>query len=179
MPGQNRPLEEAESFAQLYARAHLIVFRFIYGLHGGPLQEVEDLTTETFMRAWKARKRFAGDQDAAVGWLLRIARNLVIDTRRRRSVRGEDRYLEELSDYLQLSAPIPNPEEQTIREEQFRVLWEQLQALPVEQREMIVLRYILGWPVKRIAAHLGLLENTISVTLRRVLMRLRRDWPES
>jgi RNA polymerase sigma-70 factor (ECF subfamily) len=179
MPGQNRPLEEAESFAQLYARAHLIVFRFIYGLHGGPSQEVEDLTTETFMRAWKARKRFEGDQDGAISWLLQIARNLVIDTRRRKSVRGEDRYLEELNDYLRFPAPIPNPEEQTLRKEQFRVLWEQIQALPEEQREMVVLRYILGWQVKRIAAHLGLLENTVSVTLRRILMRLRRDWPES
>jgi RNA polymerase sigma-70 factor (ECF subfamily) len=179
MPGQNRPLEEAESFAQLYARAHLIVFRFIYGLHGGPSQEVEDLTTETFMRAWKARKRFEGDQEAALSWLLQIARNLVIDTRRRKSVRGEEQYLEELSDYLQFAAPAPNPEEQSLKKEQFRILWEQIQALPPEQREMIVLRYILGWQVKRIAAHSGLLENTVSVTLRRILMRLRRNWPES
>lgn len=43
---------------------------------------------------------------------------------------------------------------------------------------MIVLRYVLGWPVKRIAEHLDMLENTVSVNLRRILQRMQRDWPE-
>jgi DNA-directed RNA polymerase specialized sigma24 family protein len=32
-----------------------------YGLTGGPLEEVEDLTADTFARAWKARHTFGGD----------------------------------------------------------------------------------------------------------------------
>ena len=83
MSGQSISLRNAESFAKLYDRAHVIVFRFIYSLHGGPPQEVEDLTAETFSRAWKARHRFSGNESAAIGWLLQIARNLVIDAHRR------------------------------------------------------------------------------------------------
>jgi DNA-directed RNA polymerase specialized sigma24 family protein len=43
---------------------------------------------------------------------------------------------------------------------------------------MVVLRYVLDWRVKRVAQHMGLAENTVSVTLRRALARLRQAWPE-
>jgi DNA-directed RNA polymerase specialized sigma24 family protein len=48
----------------------------------------------------------------------------------------------------------------------------------VEQREILVLRYVLGWPVKRIGEYLGILENTVSVSIRRSLQRLRDRWPQ-
>jgi len=175
MPSRHTPLAEAEAFAELYQRTHLVVFRYIYALTGGPQQEVEDLTADTFIRAWKARHRFEGDQEAALSWLLRIARNLVIDSHRRTKVRGVET---NLKDAL-LIAPDASPEEQVARQEQFNALWVIISTLPPQHREMIVLRYVLGWPVKRIAAHLNMLENTTSVNLRRILQRIQRDWPDN
>ena len=174
MPSRQTPLAEAEAFAELYQRTHLVVFRYIFALNGGPQQEVEDLTTDTFIRAWKARQRFEGDQEAALSWLLRIARNLVIDSHRRTKVRGVETNLE---DDL-LITPDASPEEQVARKEQFNALWVIISTLQPQHREIIVLRYVLGWPVKRIAAHLNMLENTTSVNLRRILQRIQRDWPE-
>ena len=84
---QRNPLQSVEAFDQLYQSTHLIIFRYIYGLHGGSQEDVEDLTANTFTRAWKARSRFNGDPSAAIGWLLKIARNLVIDDYRRRKIR--------------------------------------------------------------------------------------------
>ena len=52
-------------------------------MHGGPREEVEDLTSETFTRAWKSRNKFTGDDHDALCWLFTIARNLVIDVHRR------------------------------------------------------------------------------------------------
>jgi len=173
MPSRHTPIAEAEAFAELYQRTHLVVFRYIYGLSGGPQQEVEDLTAETFMRAWKARQRFTGAEEAALSWLLKIARNLVIDTHRRTKVRGEET---NLIDAL-LIAPDASPEEQVARHEQFNTLWVIIHNLEPQHREIIVLRYVLGWSVKRIAAHLNMLENTTSVNLRRILQRMQRDWP--
>ncbi len=178
MTGSISPLNDAEAFSQLYTRSHMIVFRFIYGLHGGPNQEVEDLTSETFMRAWNARHRFEGDHDAALSWLLKIARNLVIDTHRRSKSRGILQDIDDPSIHLRLSNPDGTPEEITAAKEKFNTLWNLLLSLPAEKREIITLRYILGWPVKRIATHLERNENTISVNLRRILIQLRRDWPE-
>ncbi len=89
------PFHSAAAFAELYAHAHLPVYRFLYGLHGGSVEDVEDLTAETFMRAWQARDRFDGDPSAALGWLLKIARRLTIDAHRRRNVRGLTEPLDE------------------------------------------------------------------------------------
>ena len=174
MSSRQAPLADAEAFSQLYERTHLIVFRYIFSFHGGPQQEVEDLTADTFMRAWKARRRFEGDEDAALSWLLKIARNLVIDSQRRTKVRGVDISLEDAL----LIAPDSTPEEKVALYEQFETLWMAISAMQPSHREMIVLRYVLGWPVKRIAEHLDMLENTVSVNLRRILQRMQRDWPE-
>jgi RNA polymerase sigma-70 factor (ECF subfamily) len=174
MKGQNVSLQDANTFRRLYDHAHVIVYRYIYGSLGGPAQEVEDLTAETFTRAWKARQRFEGDEGAAVGWLLQIARNLVIDAYRRNKVHGVD---EEFED-AQLSFPQVSPEERLLIREQVRILQGLLHELGQEQREMIVLRYILDWPVNRIAGQMGMLENTVSVNLRRILQRLRENWPD-
>jgi RNA polymerase sigma-70 factor, ECF subfamily len=151
---------------------HLSVFRYVYGLSGGPQQEVEDLTAETYARAWKTRQRFNGDDRAALGWLLRIAKNLIIDLSRRRKVRDVDEEvdIELLVDANQL------PELDVIACEQIATLWRMLKSLPEDTREMLILRYMLGWQVKQVANHLRTSENNVSVTIRRALQRLQRDW---
>jgi RNA polymerase sigma-70 factor (ECF subfamily) len=169
-----RSIPDADAFARLYEETYLIVFRYIYGLSGGPLQEAEDLTAETYARAWKNHQHFNGDANAALGWLLRIARNLAIDLSRRRKVRDVDEeFLVEL-----LTDSQPALEVDVITREQIAILWMLLSTLPDEVREMLVLRYILGWQVKQIAGHLALNENNVSVTIRRALKSLQRDWPQ-
>ena len=83
MARQTASIQDAQAFSQLYERSHLIIYRFIYGMVGGPTEEVEDITAEAYLKAWKARHRFSGDEDAAVSWLIAISRNLVIDRYRR------------------------------------------------------------------------------------------------
>jgi RNA polymerase sigma-70 factor (ECF subfamily) len=166
-------LRSAEIFQQLYAQSYLAVFRFIYGLHGGPAEEVEDLAAETFARAWKSRRRFQGSQRAALGWLFKIARNLVIDQHRRQ----QNRSIHEDIERVLLPASEPNPEDQTQVREQVQILWSLLPTLPHQQREILVLRYMLGWRVQEIGEFLEMNENTVSVYIRRALKRLRQDWP--
>jgi len=168
------PYHSAEAFSQLFESAHLSVFRYIYGLTGGPTQEVEDLTAEVFLKAWTARDSFEGSAEAALGWLLLIAKRLVIDAYRKRERQKTEPGIEDLI----VAAPDASIEEQTITAEQIEILWSLLQDLPDDPREMLVLRYMLGWRVNRIAAHFGIVENTVSVTLRRTISRLQRDWPQ-
>jgi RNA polymerase sigma-70 factor (ECF subfamily) len=139
------------------------------------LKEVEDLTAETYTRAWKTRQRFDGDEGAALGWLLRIARNLAIDLSRRRKIRDVDENVP--IDFL--ADPHLAPEGDVLLREQIKILWELLGTLPEDVREMIVLRYILGWQVKQVASHLGMNDNHVSVTIHRALKSLQRDWPGS
>lgn len=173
MKGQSANLRDANTFRRLYERAHVIVYRYIYGSLGGSAQEAEDLAAETFIRAWKARQRFEGDDEAAIGWLIQIAHNLIIDDYRRKKTRKIDEELDE----TRLNVSQAGPEERLLNQEQVQILQQMLLELDPDQREMIVLRYILEWPVYQIARHKGMLENTVSVNLRRALQRLRERWP--
>ena len=170
---ENISLRDTESFKLFYEHNHLIVFRFIYGLHGGSHQDVEDLTSEVFMRAWKSRNKFTGSEQAGLGWLLKIARNLVIDTHRRHKLRGLSRDIERHI----IPSDERSPEEQTQIKEQVKTLWSLLNKLPNLQREILVLRYILGWRVQDISKYSEMKENTVSVYITRALKRLRQNWP--
>jgi RNA polymerase sigma-70 factor, ECF subfamily len=158
------------SFRALYELNHLPVFRYVYALTAGSQEEAEDLTAETFLRAWKARHRFEGDRERAIGWLIGIAKRLVIDNYRR-TVRAT----RVLTGDLQ---PEASPEQTAIYEEQQQVLLRLVANLPDEQREIIILRYLLGWRVNEIARHMGASENKISVSLHRTLSKLREKWTE-
>src|SRR4030065_1834663 len=175
------PLQDTESFSNLFSRTQLIIFRYIYGLHGGPLEEVEDLTSDTYIRAWKSRTRFSGDDQDALCWLFTIARHLVIDAHRKyKSHHGEsidrldDTFLEEM-----FLSTTDSPEQRDANREQFTNLWKVLQDLSHERREMLVLRYMLGWQVKQIARYLKMEENTVSVYIHRSLEQIRRDWSDA
>ena len=168
------PYKTQAAFQALYLETHLSVFRYIYGLNGGSIPDAEDVTADTFTRAWKSRARFAGDADAALGWLLKIARNRVIDMHRQYHRRKTDTGIEQ----MELVAPDAGPEEQVILDEQSQILQGLLRELPDDKREMLVLRYMLGWPVQRIAQHFDLRENTVSATIRRSLQQLRANWPQ-
>ncbi len=174
------PLSAANDFAAFYEHSHLPVFRYIYGLTGGPREEVEDLTAETFARAWKARHTFDDrssdvEGSAALGWVLKIARRLVIDNYRRQQVRK----VEEHPDLGDLPALDGHPEQAALAKEQRQTLWRLLLDLPEEPREILILRYLLGWRVSQIADYLGKPENTISVTVRRTLARMQQAWPQA
>jgi RNA polymerase sigma-70 factor (ECF subfamily) len=165
------PIASPAVFEDLYERARLPVFRYIYGLTGGPQDDVEDLTAETFIRAWKARQQFDGDAEAAVGWLIRIAKRLVIDDYRRRTVR--------MTRSLPVGPPPESmPEASAIEAEQRQILHALLAEMPDEQREILTLRYMLGWRIGDIASHVGATENSVSVTIHRTLARLREQWME-
>ena len=165
-------LQNAAAFHTFYEQTHLIVYRYIFAMYDGPAQDVEDFTAETYIRAWKARRRFLGTPDAALGWLLRIARNLVIDTFRRSKNHGFEK---NISNCI-IPSPNTSPEERVLQIERANNLWHKLGKLSSQHREIIVLRYILNWQVKTIANYLDMKENTVSVNIRRALQRLRHEW---
>ncbi|MBC8507578.1 MAG: sigma-70 family RNA polymerase sigma factor [Anaerolineales bacterium] len=168
-------LHDSSAFHNFYQQTHLIVFRYIFGMYNGSVQDVEDMTADTYARAWKARRRFRGTPEAALGWLLRIARNLVIDTFRRRKNRGIPKNID---DHI-IPSPSVSPEERVLQKERANNLWVALGKLSPQQREIIVLRYLLNWQVKAIASYLDMKENTISVNIRRALQKMRQEYKRS
>src|SRR4030065_2868647 len=124
MHASQPPLQDPETFSNLFASTQIIIFRFIYGMHGGPVEEVEDLTCDTYMRAWKGRSGFIGDDHDALCWLFTIARRLVIDAHRRRKSHPDHNFVE--LDDTNIEAMFPSTqipvEEQAAIHEQINTL---------------------------------------------------------
>src|SRR3712207_45846 len=72
---------EPARFALLYERYVGPIYRYCY-VQLGNQAAAEDATSEVFLKALAALPRFRGG--SLPGWLLQIARNTVIDARRRR-----------------------------------------------------------------------------------------------
>lgn len=163
------------AFTALHTRTHRYVFKYVWGRTGGPQQIVEDITAEVYARAWEARERIAADERQATSFLLTIARNLIIDRARRRKTRGAVTNVENVT--LTVDDAF-DPEQTAQTTEQIATLLHLMDDLPDETREMLVLRYALGWPVARIAAHLDKTSNAVYVACHRAVKTLRARWPE-
>ncbi len=161
-------LLSAEDFARFYETAHLSVFRYIMVLCAGNQSEAEDITAEAIFRAWEKRQQFSGSAQAALGWVITIARHILIDRRRAEAARPAETELDEA-----LAGCEESIESILIDEDQLQDALAAIARLPDPQRDIFTLRHVLGWRVQAIAAALGLAENTVSVCLRRAVAKIQ------
>jgi len=151
-------------FAEQLPRVHNF---FRYRVGDGP--DAEDLTSETFERAWRARHRYRRDLAAFTTWLFTIARNLAIDHYRgRRAQLG-----------LEAAAHLPGgrtPEEIAVERSDFDRLSGLLDRLPERERELIGLKYGAGLTNRTIARLNGLSESNVGTILHRTVETLRAGW---
>jgi RNA polymerase sigma-70 factor (ECF subfamily) len=160
---------DAEAFAHLYQMHTYAVFN--YCLFRVSDQAVaEDLTADTFERAWRARNSFQPDRAAFTTWLFTIARRTITDWQRRRARRPFIRL-----DHQQPSEAL-SPElqvEETERQSQLRRL---VQALAPDDQELIALKFGAGMTNRQIAELLGKSETAIGSAIYRVMQKLRAQW---
>ena len=119
----------------------------------------EELTQETFCRALKNLNKFKGEWKISV-WLCQIAKNIWYDYyRKNKKITVE----EELLDIQDLSTP----EDETISKEEKLLLYQKLQKLSQETREVIYLRITGELSFKEIGIILNKTENWARVTFYR------------
>jgi RNA polymerase sigma-70 factor (ECF subfamily) len=73
-------LTEPARFAVLFERYVDAIYRYLFFRVGGDI--AEDLTAETFARAFAGRRRYQVDRGSVKSWLYGIATNLVRENRR-------------------------------------------------------------------------------------------------
>ena len=150
----------------------------------GSLEESEDLTQETFLRAWRKRKGFEGRSTFRT-WLYRIATNACLDAlamRPRRVVTGtEVPWLEPYPDRLleELPAADAEPDAAVVSKETIELAFmAAIQHLTPKQRAVLILRDVLGWPAKDTAALLDTSVASVNSSLQRARATLKRHLPE-
>ncbi|MEX2210117.1 MAG: sigma-70 family RNA polymerase sigma factor [Patescibacteria group bacterium] len=163
------PRARAVAFEEVYAEHRLAVYRYLRGW--GACDEVAaDLTAETFERAYRNRAKYQPGEGGPRTWLFRIARNLAIDTARRRE--SAQRGLR----FWPRAEMAPDPAELVLRKESDRVLAHRVAALPAAQREAIVLRFTGGLAAREIGLVLGRSEAASHKLISRALAKLREEY---
>jgi RNA polymerase sigma-70 factor (ECF subfamily) len=158
--------EEFERFYQEELPRVYNFFRYRFG--DGPL--AEDLTSETFERAWKHRERYKRDLSSLSTWIFTIARNLAIDHYRKKD--GETS-LAEAVDLPSNEMPMDEMAQQRAEYARLSVL---LAGLADRDRELVALKYGAGLTNRAIADLSGLSESNVAVILHRVIHALRDEW---
>lgn len=148
-------------------RLYAVLLRFV-----ADSGEAEELTQETFLRAWRGIGRFQG-RSRFFTWLYRIAINEAKRRSERRPAAGtltsiDADPIEEAPDWSE--APQLRAEHGDLR----RVLEESIRALPLEYRAPLILRDVEGLSTEEAAAVMELGEAAFKSRLHRARLAVRR-----
>lgn len=162
---------EARAFSELVARYQDRIYRFLVRLTRAE-DDALDLTQETFLRAYQGLGRWRPDARFST-WLFQIARNLAFDLLRR------NRRVEfvPLEDDDIVAAQEAGPDAAFESAQRLRLLEAALGRLPLEHREILLLREIESLSYDEIAAVLDLNPGTVKSRLARARAALLDKMP--
>jgi RNA polymerase sigma factor (sigma-70 family) len=161
-PLDARPVRSARPSFDAVAAEHLdAVYRYLVFLTSDR-SAAEDLTAETFEKAFRTWRRFDPRRGSPRTWLCQIARTSAIDWFRAeaRRKRREETYSRDLEQATELIDGLPGLLEQAVR------------ALSPAEREVVALRVLLELDGPSAARVLGISQTACSTRLSRALKNL-------
>ncbi len=152
-----------EQCARLYETCYMRVFSYVMTL-AGDRSLAEELTQETFYRAFARQRDFRGESDE-VTWLCAIAKNLFTDEKRRQSRYGE--IPEDLPDQARSVAGAVEDRDSSLR------IHLALHELEEPYREVFELRVFGELSFRDIGTIFSKTENWARVTYHRARIKLQ------
>jgi RNA polymerase sigma-70 factor, ECF subfamily len=157
----------AAAIGEIYELCQADLFRYLYYRVDDPAS-AEDLTAEVFLRVIKGLPAFRRNSVPFEAWIFKIAHNLTVDYYRRESVRNHTEIDENLVD--RDTGPEMAVEQRLSSQQLARALKE----LTDDQREVVILRFVLGMPIGQVAHTVEKSETAVKAAQRRGLQALRR-----
>lgn len=147
----------------LWRRFQPPLLRYLRGVCGA---SAEDAASETWLSVGDSLPRFRGDESGFRAWLFTLGRRRAIDHNRRtaRDPIPVDRIPEELSQDV--------VHEELVRREALALAMRYLDDLPLEQREVVLLRTVGGFDVDQVASIMDKRSGTVRVIHHRALKHL-------
>jgi len=158
---------EEEALSSLYSTYYPKIYN--YGLlHLGNIQAAEDLASEVILKVLQSLNRYQFTGTPFSAWVFRIARNKVIDLRRR------NKRWREVGLTESLAASQTSPETLAELALDRKHLERALQHLTEEQRQVIILKFIEGFNNTSVSHILRRSEGAVRLLQHRALKSLRR-----
>ncbi|MBU8879155.1 RNA polymerase sigma factor SigX [Bacillus sp. FJAT-29790] len=163
-------------FDELYRKYHHDVFQFLFYMVKNK-ELAEDLVQEVYIRVLKSYERFEGKSSEKT-WLFSIARNVAIDSFRKQ--KGWKQRILEKFDWStqQVKDESPIPEEIAMQKEEIQLIYQCLDQCTVDQRMVIVMRYIHELSITETAEALAWTESKVKTTQHRALKVLKKHMEE-
>ncbi len=130
----------------------------------------EEVTQETFLRAWRHAASYDPRRGAVASWLLTIARNTAVDASRPGRARPVD---PDAILAMALADPAPNPEDSAMIEHDVSMLRAALGDLPEDQRRALVMAAFGGMTIREIAEKEQIPLGTAKTRIRSAMLKLR------
>ncbi len=167
----NRASEGDEAaFSELFERHAEAVWNHAYRLTGS-WTAAEDLTSNTFLTAWRRRAEVTLVRDSALPWLYTVAGNAARDEHR--GARRRLRLLRKVPDPPVVSDHADAVAERLDGERRLREIVAVVRTLPKAQREVVELCLLAELSAADAAALLSVAEVTVRAHLSRARARLR------
>ncbi|GAB2971919.1 sigma-70 family RNA polymerase sigma factor [Saccharothrix stipae] len=155
-----------ELVTTLYEQFKGALHAHVLGLTNYDRQWTEDVVQETLIRAWQNAETLVRDPRMLRGWLLTVARRIVIDGWRTRRSRPQE---------VELTSPdaaqVPDDTEQRLS---IMVINDVIGRLGEEHRAVIYETYVRGRTVREAALVLGIPEGTVKSRVYNAMKILRR-----
>lgn len=164
---------DAGAIANLYDLYQEKIFRYLRS-QVSDHQLAEDFTGEVFKRMLIGLPQYKPTSAPFQSWLFRIARNLLIDYHR-----TEKKRLPVSLEHIQeRSGHAGEPDAELDRKLAQEQLSASLLELPGEQRQVIVLRFLVKLPIKEVAEIVGKTEAAVKALQHRGLAALKLSFSQ-
>ena len=178
---------DAAAFETLFARHSASVRQHILSIVRAE-SAAEDLVQEVFLRVWTRAEQWNG-QGKFTGWLFRIATNLALNhlrTVRRQRQEPLETPPDEFDDEDErpsdpdwmVDISSRSPEVMVEQAERSQLLWQLIDGLPQEKREVLHLIYQKEMALREAAIELGIPEGTVKSRLHHSIRHITREWKE-
>ena len=174
---------DAEAFGEIVRRWERRIFALAFGMLGRE-EDARDATQETFLAAFRNLRAFRGEAKVS-SWLHRIAVNQCITRQRRAKVRNESALeTEEEKNAASFAAPVHYSPVRVVEGwETTAAVRLAVNSLPVELRQVVVMKEFEELTFKEIAEALDLPLSTVKsrlyTALKQLQMRLRKFGQDS